>query len=161
MKQYKYTINGADYDVTIDSLNGNKAKVIVNGMSFDVEMQGTLNESDLPDAPAADASAAPAAPKAAAPAAAPKAAAPAAAPKAAAPAGAPGKGTPVKAPLPGVVTAINVNVGQKVKKGETVVVLEAMKMENNIAAECDGTVTSVCVAQGDSVMEGTVLVTVG
>lgn len=143
MKQYKYTINGADYDVTIDSLNGNKAKVIVNGMSFDVEMQGTLNESDLPDAPAADASAAPAAPKAAAP------------------AGAPGKGTPVKAPLPGVVTAINVNVGQKVKKGETVVVLEAMKMENNIAAECDGTVTSVCVAQGDSVMEGTVLVTVG
>jgi glutaconyl-CoA/methylmalonyl-CoA decarboxylase subunit gamma len=152
MKQYKYTINGADYDVTIDSLNGNKAKVIVNGMSFDVEMQGTLNESDLPDAPAADASAAPAAPKAAAP---------AAAPKAAAPAGAPGKGTPVKAPLPGVVTAINVNVGQKVKKGETIVVLEAMKMENNIAAECDGTVTSVCVAQGDSVMEGTVLVTVG
>lgn len=152
MKQYKYTINGADYDVTIDSLNGNKAKVIVNGMSFDVEMQGTLNESDLPDAPAADASAAPAAPKAAAP---------AAAPKAAAPASAPGKGTPVKAPLPGVVTAINVNVGQKVKKGETVVVLEAMKMENNIAAECDGTVTSVCVAQGDSVMEGTVLVTVG
>lgn len=152
MKQYKYTINGADYDVTIDSLNGNKAKVIVNGMSFDVEMQGTLNESDLPDAPAADASAAPAAPKAAAP---------AAPPKAAAPAGAPGKGTPVKAPLPGVVTAINVNVGQKVKKGETVVVLEAMKMENNIAAECDGTVTSVCVAQGDSVMEGTVLVTVG
>lgn len=151
MKQYKYTINGADYDVTIDSLNGNKAKVIVNGMSFDVEMQGTLNESDLPDAPAADATAAPAAPKAAAP----------AAPKAAAPAGAPGKGTPVKAPLPGVVTAINVNVGQKVKKGETVVVLEAMKMENNIAAECDGTVTSVCVAQGDSVMEGTVLVTVG
>lgn len=152
MKQYKYTINGADYDVTIDSLNGNKAKVIVNGMSFDVEMQGTLNESDLPDAPAADASAAPAAPKAAAP---------AAAPKAAAPAGAPGKGKPVKAPLPGVVTAINVNVGQKVKKGETIVVLEAMKMENNIAAECDGTVTSVCVAQGDSVMEGTVLVTVG
>lgn len=152
MKQYKYTINGADYDVTIDSLNGNKAKVIVNGMSFDVEMQGTLNESDLPDAPAADASAALAAPQAAAP---------AAAPKAAAPAGAPGKGTPVKAPLPGVVTAINVNVGQKVKKGETVVVLEAMKMENNIAAECDGTVTSVCVAQGDSVMEGTVLVTVG
>lgn len=152
MKQYKYTINGADYDVTIDSLNGNKAKVIVNGMSFDVKMQGTLNESDLPDAPAADASAAPAAPKAAAS---------AAAPKAAAPAGAPGKGTPVKAPLPGVVTAINVNVGQKVKKGETVVVLEAMKMENNIAAECDGTVTSVCVAQGDSVMEGTVLVTVG
>lgn len=148
MKQYRYTIDGADYDVTIDSINGSKAKVIVNGLAFDVEMQGTLSEDDLPDAPqATGAAAAPAAP------------APAAAPKAAA-AAAPGKGTPVKAPLPGVVTGINVSAGQRVKKGDTVVVLEAMKMENNIAAECDGTVSAVCVAQGDSVMEGTVLITI-
>ena len=148
MKQYRYTIDGADYDVTIDSINGSKAKVIVNGLAFDVEMQGTLSEDDLPDAP--QATGAPAAPAAPAPAAAPKAAA----------AAAPGKGTPVKAPLPGVVTGINVSAGQCVKKGDTVVVLEAMKMENNIAAECDGTVSAVCVAQGDSVMEGTVLITI-
>ena len=148
MKQYRYTIDGADYDVTIDSINGSKAKVIVNGLAFDVEMQGTLSEDDLPDAP--QATGAPAAPAAPAPAAAPKAAT----------AAAPGKGTPVKAPLPGVVTGINVSAGQRVKKGDTVVVLEAMKMENNIAAECDGTVSAVCVAQGDSVMEGTVLITI-
>lgn len=148
MKQYRYTIDGADYDVTIDSINGSKAKVIVNGLAFDVEMQGTLSEDDLPDAP--QATGAPAAPAAPAPAAAPKAAAAAAL----------GKGTPVKAPLPGVVTGINVSAGQRVKKGDTVVVLEAMKMENNIAAECDGTVSAVCVAQGDSVMEGTVLITI-
>ena len=56
---------------------------------------------------------------------------------------------------------MNVAVGQKVKKGETVLVLEAMKMENNIAAEQDGEVTGVCVKAGDSVLEGTVLITIG
>ena len=51
--------------------------------------------------------------------------------------------------------------GQAVKKGDTVVVLEAMKMENNITAECDGKITGICVAAGDSVLEGTTLVTIG
>ena len=59
------------------------------------------------------------------------------------------------------MTAVKVKVGQTVKKGETVLVLEAMKMENNITAEADGTVTGICVAAGDSVMEGTVLLTIG
>ena len=67
----------------------------------------------------------------------------------------------MKAPLPGVVTKILVANGQSVKKGETVLVLEAMKMENNITAEADGTVTGVCVSAGDSVMEGTTLLTIG
>lgn len=67
----------------------------------------------------------------------------------------------MKAPLPGVVAKILVSVGQAVKKGETVLVLEAMKMENNIAAEADGKITGICVAAGDSVMEGTTLVTIG
>lgn len=90
-------------------------------------------------------------------------AAPAAAvtPAPAAPAAGPGAGTPVKAPLPGVVTKILVSAGQAVKKGETVAVLEAMKMENNITAENDGSVTGICVAAGDSVMEGTTLLTIG
>lgn len=152
MKQYKYTINGAQFDVTIDSIVGSKAKVEVNGIPFEVEMQGSsLVEEALPTV-STETAAAPAAP-AAAPAAEP--AAPAAAKSG------PGAGAPVKAPLPGVVTKILVKEGQGVKKGETVLVLEAMKMENNITAEADGTVTGICVSAGDSVMEGTTLITIG
>lgn len=152
MKQYKYTINGAQFDVTIDSIVGSKAKVEVNGIPFEVEMQGSsLVEEALPTV-STEAAAAPAAP-AAAPAA--ESAAPAAAKSG------PGAGAPVKAPLPGVVTKILVKEGQGVKKGETVLVLEAMKMENNITAEADGTVTGICVSAGDSVMEGTTLITIG
>ena len=152
MKQYKYKINGAQYDVTIDSISGNLAKVEVNGIPFEVEMQGsTLVEDNLPT-PSAIAEVA-----ASAPTVAPAVeAAPAPAAK-----GAAGAGTPVKAPLPGVVTKVLVSAGQTVKKGDNVLVLEAMKMENNITAECDGSVTGICVAAGDSVMEGTVLLTIG
>lgn len=152
MKQYKYKINGSEFDVTIDSINGNKAKVEVNGLPFDVEMIGsTLVESALPDSVSEGANApvsAPAAPAQEAP----KAAA-------TAPMGA-GEGVAVKAPLPGVITSIKVELGQSVKKGETVVVLEAMKMENNIAAENDGVVSGIAVQTGDSVLEGTVLITI-
>lgn len=148
MKQYKYKIDGAQYDVAITEIQGAVAKVKVNGIEFDVQMLGTpLAEGELPEYATTTAAAAPVA---AAPAA---EAAPAAA-------GGAGEGTPVKAPLPGIVLGIKVAVGQAVKKGDTLVVLEAMKMENAINAEADGTVTGVCVAQGDSVMEGTVLVTV-
>ena len=152
MKQYKYTINGTQFDVTIDSINGSQAKVEVNGIPFEVTMHGSsLVEEDLPTV-STEGAAAPAAPPAA------PAAEPAAAP---APKGAAGAGTPVKAPLPGVVTKVLVQNGQAVKKGETVLVLEAMKMENNINAECDGAITGICVAPGDSVKEGTTLLTIG
>lgn len=131
MKQYKYTINGAQFDVTIDSIVGSKAKVEVNGIPFEVEMQGSsLVEEALPTVTT----------DGAAPAAAPAAPAAAEAPAAPAAKSGPGAGAPVKAPLPGVVTKILVSEGQAVKKGETVLVLEAMKMENNITAEADGTV---------------------
>ena len=143
MKQYKYTINGAQFDVTIDSIVGSKAKVEVNGIPFEVEMQGSsLVEEALPTVTT----------DGAAPAAAPAAPAAAEAPAAPAAKSGPGAGAPVKAPLPGVVTKILVSEGQAVKKGETVLVLEAMKMENNITAEADGTVSGICVSAGDSVM---------
>lgn len=152
MRTYSYTINGARYDVTIESLRDQVAKLNVNGVAFDVEILGApLSEGDLPEVAAA---AAPAAPVAAAPKAESAPAAPAAK-------GTAGAGEPVNAPLPGVVTKVLVAAGQAVKKGDTVVVLEAMKMENNITAECDGTVTGICVAAGDSVLEGTTLLTIG
>ena len=149
MKQYKYKVNGAQYDVTIDSIVGNIAKVEVNGIPFEVEMQGSsLVEEDLPTQ-VADETAAPAV-----------AAAPAAV-EAAPAAGAPGAGAPVKAPLPGVVAKILVSVGQAVKKGETVLVLEAMKMENNLSAPCDGTVKALTCGAGDTVAKDAVLAVIG
>ena len=103
MKQYKYTINGAQFDVTIDSIVGSKAKVEVNGIPFEVEMQGSsLVEEALPTV---STEATPATTTPAAPAAETSAAAPAAT-------SGPGAGTPVKAPLPGVVTKILVSAGQ-------------------------------------------------
>lgn len=152
MKTYSYTINGAAYEVKIESIKGSTAKVNVNGLAFDVEIHGNLSEGDLPNVEAGAAPAAATVPAAAA------SVAPAAAPAAK---GAAGAGTPVKAPLPGVITKVLVAAGQSVKKGDTVVVLEAMKMENNITAECDGAVTGICCAAGDSVMEGDTLVTIG
>ena len=145
MKTYKFKINGNEYNVAINSVEGTNASVTVNGTDYQVELE---------DAPAAPVQAAPAA----APAAAPVQVAPAApaAPKPAAS----GAGKAVTSPLPGVIIAVKVNVGDSVKAGQEVAVLEAMKMENSIEAEHDGTVTAIHVAKGDSVLEGAAVVTI-
>ena len=157
MKEYKYKVNGVDYTVNINSVEGNMANVTVNGVSYDIEMEKPVATPKATPAPAP-------APKAA-PAAAPKAApapTPAPAPKAApAPAAAPAGGKALKAPLPGVIKDIKVAVGDQVKEGQVVLILEAMKMENEINAECDGTITAISVNKDDSVLEGTVLLTIG
>ena len=157
MKEYKYKVNGVDYTVNINSVEGNMANVTVNGVSYNIEMEKPVAAPKATPAPAP-------APKAA-PAAAPKAApapAPAPAPKAApAPAAAPAGGKALKAPLPGVIKDIKVAVGDQVKEGQVVLILEAMKMENEINAECDGTITAISVNKDDSVLEGTVLLTIG
>ena len=95
---------------------------------------------------------------AARPAAAAPKAAPAAAPKAAAPAGGAGA-VKLEAKAAGKVFAVEASVGQAVKKGDTVVILEVMKMETPVVAEADGTIASIDVAKGDSVEVGTVLAT--
>lgn len=145
MKSYKFKINGNEYNVDINSVSGNIADVTVNGASYQVEMD------NVPAAPvqAAQVQTVPAAQTA-----------PAAAPAAAKPA-ASGAGKAVKSPLPGVIIAVKVNVGDAVKAGQVVAILEAMKMENEIQAEYDGTVTAVNVAKGDSVLEGAAIVTIG
>ena len=90
-----------------------------------------------------------------APAAAP--AAPAAAPAAAAPAG----GEKVCSPMPGTILSVNVQNGSAVKKGDVLMILEAMKMENEIMAPCDGTITSVNTSKGSTVESGTLLCVIG
>ena len=119
--------------------------ITVNGNVYDV----TVEEGS--GAVAAAPVAAPAAPRAAAP-------APKAAPKAAAPAGAQG-GVKVNAPMPGKILGVKVAAGQAVKKGDVLIVLEAMKMENEIVAPQDGTVASVNTSVGEQVEAGAVLAT--
>lgn len=141
MKEYKYKINGNTYKVAVGDIDDNIAQVEVNGVPYKVELE---------KAPAAKVAAV----------------RPSAAPRTATgdkiiakPAAAATGGAPVKAPLPGTVLAINVKVGDTVKASDVVVLLEAMKMENAIHAGRDGRVASVNVAQGDSVLEGTALIT--
>jgi len=141
MKEYKFKINGNDYNVAINSVEGKIADITVNGASYKVELDKEVAAAPAPVAAAPAAQAAPAA----------------AAPAAAAPAGA---GKPVNSPLPGVIIEVSVKEGQAVKAGQKVAVLEAMKMENEIQAESDGTVTAIHVAKGDSVLEGAKIVTI-
>ena len=133
-----------------------KYKVTLNGRTYEVEVAAgkamcvAEYEAFVPAAPA--------------PAAAPVAAAPVAAPVAAAPAAAPAAsgvtvsgGESVKAPMPGNILKVNVSVGQNVKAGQVLVVLEAMKMENEIMSPCDGVVASVNTSKGSAVESGALL----
>ena len=147
MKTYRFKINGNGYEVAINSVEGQTASVTVNGTPYTVELE---------EAPAAPVQVVPvqSAPVQA------TAAQPAPAqPAASAPAS--GTGKAVTSPLPGVIIAIKVNVGDVVKAGQEVAVLEAMKMENSIEATHDGTVTAINVSKGDSVLEGAPVVTIG
>jgi glutaconyl-CoA/methylmalonyl-CoA decarboxylase subunit gamma len=129
MKQFIYRINGQEYIVAVNRKDESNAEVAVNGTNYNVEL---VNDQEVTLV---------------------------ARPAAAKPAAAPAKGgaagsKAIKSPLPGIVVAINVAVGDTVKKGQTVAILEAMKMENNIQAPADGTVASIDLNVGDSVLEG-------
>lgn len=139
MKEYKYKINGNEYTVCINDVNDTTANVTVNGEEYKVEWEKPKEEKPVVKVQ----------PVATKPAPTP-AAAPAAAPAV--------KGNAIKTPLPGVIIDVKVNVGDTVKKGDTVVILEAMKMENNINADRDGKVVSIEVAKGDTVADGAALI---
>ena len=141
----KYIINDMEYNVTVNSVAGDKAEVTVNGVVYQVKIENNEVVNAVPTSVQ--------------PAAAPVAAAPVSPATPAAPAA--GAGKPVKSPLPGVIVAVKVKVGDAVKNGQVVAVLEAMKMENEIQAEFDGVVTSVNISQGDSILEGAPIVTIG
>ncbi len=142
MKEYKYRINGNLYSVKIGDIDNNLAQVEVNGVPYKVQLEKTEKPVTIVTAPRP--SAAPRTESGAKVIAKPQVAA---------------GGIQVKAPLPGVVMQVPVKVGDTVKASDTVVVLEAMKMENAIHAGNDGKVASIAVTPGDSVLEGAVLIT--
>ena len=150
-KEFSFKINGAEYKCAVEEIEAGLTEVTVNGKKYTVE-----TEKPVAPAPKAAPKAAPAAAPAPAPAA-PKAA-PAAPKAAAAPAAAAAAGAQVKSPLPGSVVKVCVNEGQDVKKGDTLLILESMKMENPILAEQDGKVAQVAVAAGQTVMQDDLLV---
>lgn len=153
MAKYQYTVKGVDYEVEIQDIEGNIANVTVNGIPFEVEMKQPVkagrqkvklseerkvkNEEFNSSSATANASSTPTTQPATA-----------------------ASGKPVVAPLPGTINEIKVKVGDKVNAGDTVVILEAMKMQNNIEAETSGTITGINVNKGDAVMEGDTLATI-
>lgn len=142
MKNFKYTIDGKDYQVTIGEIDENNvASISVNGDSYNVQLEKTeevKKEKPVLGKPVENDSNADATVSAANI----------------------NANAAVKAPLPGTITGINVEVGQEVKAGDTVVVLEAMKMANNIEAEKSGKVTAICVKVGQAVLEEDPLVVI-
>ena len=141
-KEYKYTINGNQYEVTIGDIEGTVATVNVNGEEYKVEWEPEAEpEKKKPvlGKPVAE---------------------PAASSTPASSTSNVNTNNAVKAPLPGVITSIEVAVGDEVKVGDTLLVLEAMKMANNIEAEKAGQVTAICVQPGQSVMEDDALVVI-
>ncbi len=146
MKEYKFKINGADYKVNINEVEGQEIKLDVNGTSYTV----TVDKEMRAQKPRTSVVKTQAAPRVAA----------AASGNVQRTSG-PASGSKVTTPLPGTILDVFVNVGDQVKAGQRVVLLEAMKMENNIEADTDGTVTAVEVRKGDAVLEGQTLVVIG
>ena len=140
LKEYKYKINGNQYKVTIGDIEENIAHVEVNGTHYKVEME--QKEKPVKIKPVVKpVSTTPAAPQT-------TVVKPAVV----------GNKSGVKSPLPGVILDIKVKEGDTVKKGQTIIILEAMKMENNINADKDGKVVAINVSKGESVLEGTDLI---
>jgi len=137
MTEYKFKVDGKDYTVSLDSVEENMVNIVVNGIPHKVELE------KAPEAPVV---ARPAVVRHV---------------KKAADTAASGGGKPLKSPLPGVILDIFVKVGDTVKSGQKVLLLEAMKMENNIDSDKDGTVLEIKISKGDSINEGDVLLIIG
>lgn len=137
MKTLKFKINGNPYEVEVKNVEGKLADVEVNGKLYKVELEKEVEAPKVVKRSKVVATAKESE-----------------APKAAGSANT----TPINAPLPGIIFSMKVKEGDKVSKGDTLLILEAMKMENNIAAEVDGVVASIKVKEGDSVLQNETLV---
>ncbi|MFA5327609.1 MAG: biotin/lipoyl-containing protein [Prolixibacteraceae bacterium] len=146
MKKFKFTINGNQYETEILNIEENMAEIEVNGTLYKVEVDKTMKAPKTPklvrqvSVPSTDSH--------------PSVA------KTSSPAGPKGAGS-IKSPLPGVILEMFVREGDEVKMGQKLLMLEAMKMENNIEADKAGKVVSILKHKGDSVMEGDVLIIIG
>lgn len=135
MKSFKFTIKGHEYEVEVKTLDGRLAEIEVNGTLYEVEIQTekkvsktpTLVRKEVPRARNAHVIQKDSAP------------------------------IMIKAPLPGIILQVKVQVGDHVKRGDTLLVYEAMKMENNLVSEKEGTVKAVLVSAGESILQGSVL----
>ncbi|HKJ41804.1 MAG TPA: biotin/lipoyl-containing protein [Sunxiuqinia sp.] len=137
MKKFKFTISGDEYDVNIDDIDDNIAQIEVNGTKYEVEIKRDVKSTKTPKLvrkPVVQQ---------------------------------PGEGQikkqqsnghPVKAPLPGTILKINVVVGDQVKEGQSLMIMEAMKMENQVLSEKDGEVKSIRVKEGDAVLQDDILI---
>ena len=143
MKKFKFTISGKQYEVEVQSFENDKAQVVVNGTQYEVDVEREKEEAKPVVAPR---------PKAAAP-------TPSAAP--ATPAAGNADSFKAVAPLPGTIMQIYANVGDQVKRGDKILMYEAMKMENNFLAEVDGVIKEIKVKVGDNVLQGAVLAIIG
>ncbi len=144
MNKFKITIDGNDFEVTVNQTDHNKANVEVNGLAYEVnyESKNTVVAPTPVSALPRKSSSAGSAPKVQVASATPTSS----------------NITSIKAPLPGTIIAINVKVGDSVKRGDTVLVMEAMKMENNIMASKDGVVKAIHVTTGQTVIQDEKLV---
>ena len=142
MKKFKFTISGKQYEVEVQSFENDKAQVVVNGTQYEVDVEREKEEAKPVIAPRPKAAPAPASTPAAAPA-------------------GDANGVKAVAPLPGTIMQIFVNVGDQVKRGDKILMYEAMKMENNFLAEADGVIKDIKVKVGDNVLQGAVLAIIG
>lgn len=145
MKEFNYKINGAPYRVVVTKSDSELVELEVNGTPYTVEMtpkvkkpKAVVQRQSAPAGPALQSSTTPLVTKPSAPA---------------------GKNT-IQSPLPGIILDIRCKIGDTVKKGQTLMILEAMKMENNILANGNGKVTEILIQKGDSVLEGADLVVI-
>ena len=142
MKKFKFTISGNQYEVEVQSFENDKAQVVVNCTQYEVDVEREKEEAKPVIAPRPKAAPAPSATPSAAPA-------------------GDANGVKAVAPLPGTIMQIFVNVGDQVKRGDKILMYEAMKMENNFLAETDGVIKDIKVKVGDNVLQGAVLAIIG
>ncbi len=144
MKKFKFNIRGNKYSVEILNIEDDVAEIEVNGSKYQVEIEKKIKEAKTPKlvrpkvVPTGGQSR----------------------PRTSNPSGTKGVGF-IKAPLPGTIIEVKVHVGDEVKNGDTLLIMEAMKMENNIKSDKSGKVVSLKINNGDSVLEGDVLVEIG